>query len=77
MTVARGLVAPAVRGVLAGGAGTVVMSCTEWLHVQAHRRWWPQKSWRWPFEALVASVVEHAIYAAVAVSVGDRLRGGS
>lgn len=150
----------AVRGVLAGGAGTVVMSCTEWAHVRAHRRWWPQKSetidydvsdhvvtaaarvlriqvrtkqqaralflvthfgygsafgvtgellaatrlsrrartlvfaaaaeglactlfpllgdtpppWRWPGEALVASVVEHVIYAAVVVAVGDRLR---
>jgi hypothetical protein len=153
-----------VRGVLAGAAGTGFMSCTEWLHVRAHRRGLLQSAasdagrpvdfdvsghvvtaaarvlrveirtarqaqalflvthfgygsafgvvgevlrraglsrparivvfasiaeawactlfpllgdtpppWRWPTEALVASVVEHVIYAAVAVSVTDRL----
>jgi uncharacterized membrane protein YagU involved in acid resistance len=30
--------------------------------------------WRWPTEALVASVLEHLVYAAVAVGTGDRLR---
>lgn len=164
MTSLREAALPAMRGVLAGAAGTVVMSCTEWLHVRAHRRGMLQAAsveesepadfdvsghvvtaaarvlrvevrtrrqaqalfllthfgygsafgtagellrrtdlsrrariaafasiaeawactlfpllgdtpppWRWPTEALIASVVEHAIYAGVAVSVGDRL----
>ncbi len=151
---------PLVRGVLAGAAGTMAMSCGEVLHVWAHRRWWPDvrgpvdydvsghvvtaaarvlhievrsrrqarllflvthfgygsafgvvgealaaaglprrtrvlvfagaaeglactlfpllgdapAPWAWPTEALVASVVEHVVYAAVAVVAGDELR---
>ena len=62
MTVGRGLVASAARGVLAGGAGTVAMSCTEWLHVQAHRRWWPETS-----RPIDYDVSDHVVTAAARV----------
>jgi hypothetical protein len=51
-----------LRGVVAGAVGTAAMSASEWTHVCAHRRWWPEAE-----EPIDYDVSDHVVTAAAKV----------